>query len=106
MDGHGSSETRFEGLFVPDKVLIVTLIGLKHLRGHLFASLGFLVLSSLLLFFSSLLALVLEVEADRQLEVTLDSSTLVRAVHCIEHLDVDLGTVEGTITSVGLPWMS
>jgi len=106
VDGNRSPETGLEGLLMPHKVLIVTLVSLKQLRGHLLARLGFLVLCSIFLFFGGLLTLVLEVEADGQLEVTLDSSALVGAVHRIEHLDVDLGAVEGTVTSVDRPLMS
>lgn len=58
------------------------------------------------LLFSSTLSLVLKVESNGELEITLDGTTLVLSAQSIEHLDIDLGAVEGTITVVVGPWAS
>ena len=47
--------------------------------------------------------LVSEVEANRQLEIELNSGCLMDSVQAILDLDIDLGTVEGTITRIDLP---
>ena len=46
---------------------------------------------------------VLQIEADGELEVELDGGALVDAVHGVHDLDVDLGTVEGTVAGVDAP---
>lgn len=47
--------------------------------------------------------LVLEIESDGKLEIKLNGTALMRSLEGIEHLDVDLGSVEGSITWVFLP---
>lgn len=47
--------------------------------------------------------LVLEIESDGKLEIKLNGTALMRSFEGIEHLDVDLGSVEGSITWVFLP---
>ena len=49
------------------------------------------------------LRLVGQVEANRKLEIELDGGRLVGATHRVQHLDIDLGTVEGAVTGVHLP---
>jgi len=62
--------------------------------------------SSMSLFISSTFSLVLQVEANWELEVTLNCTTLVGTLHSIENFDVDLWTIESAISSVDLPWLS
>lgn len=50
-----------------------------------------------------LLGLVLEVEANGQLEVELHSAALVRTLEGVVDLNVDLGPVEGSVSWVLLP---
>lgn len=47
--------------------------------------------------------LVLEIESDGKLEIKLNGTALMRSLEGIEHLNVDLGSVEGSITWVFLP---
>jgi len=47
---------------------------------------------------------VLQIEADRQLEVELDGGALVVTLKGITDVNIDLRTIEGTISRVNLPW--
>ena len=51
----------------------------------------------------SLSALVAQVEADGELEVQLDGGGLVDTAKAVQHLDIDLGAVEGSVAGVDLP---
>jgi hypothetical protein len=50
--------------------------------------------------------LVLKIETDGELEIKLHSTTLMRSLQGIEHLDINLGSIESTITWVLLPGLS
>lgn len=63
--------------------------------------------SNLLLNFgAALLASVLEVEADRELEVKLDRSALVRSVESVVQLDIDFRAVESAIALLDRPLLA
>ncbi len=49
---------------------------------------------------------VLELKANRQLEVQLDGGTLMRALKGIPNVDVDLGSIECAIARVDLPGLA
>jgi hypothetical protein len=53
-----------------------------------------------------MISFVLEVKTDGKLEIELDSTALMRSLESIEYLDVDLRSVESTITWVLLPGLS
>jgi len=100
-------EARFEGLLLPDELFIVHIVGFKNLAAKLvIMSLLFFEFRSMSLFISSSLCLVLQVEANWELEIALDSTALVGSLHSIENFDVDLWTIESAISSVDLPWFS
>ena len=102
------AEARLELLFLPGVLLSVILIGWEDLRVELcllLVCLGpFLGYSSLLLCRG--LALILQVEANRLLEVDLDRSALVLPLQGIVDLAIDFGSVEGAITMVERPGQS
>ena len=54
----------------------------------------------------SVFTLILEVEPDWELEITLDCTALMLSLHAIKDLDVDLWSIEGTTTLVHFPWLS
>lgn len=56
--------------------------------------------------FVSLLSSILKVKSDGKLEVELDSSALVGSLEGIVKLDVDLRTVECTVSVFGGPFFS
>lgn len=53
-----------------------------------------------------LIGLVLKIKTDRELEIELNGTALMRSLQCIEDLDINLGSIEGTITWVLLPGFS
>ena len=64
---------------------------------------AFLQLLGVKLLLSTAFSLVLQIEADWQLEVTLDRAALVLALEAVVYLDVDLGTVEGAVSLIDRP---
>lgn len=103
MDDHRSAEARLKGLLLPCVFLLVVLIRLELLRRKILLGVFALVRGVSSLFFSGRLALVLKVEPDGLLEVTLDGAALVLAFESIVDLDVDFGSVEGAIAMVEGP---
>ena len=101
MNDDGPAEAGLELLLVPRVVLRVVLVGWEVLRGQL--DLLLLVLRGGGLLLCRILGLVLQVEADRLLEVELDGSALVRPVQRVVDLDVDLGPVKGSVAVVEGP---
>ena len=101
MHDDGPAEARLELLLMPRIVLRVVLVGWEVLRGQL--DLLLLVLRGGSLLLCRILRLVLQVEADRLLEVELDGSALVRPVQRVVDLDVDLGPVKGSVAVVEGP---
>ena len=104
MDDDRSAEAGLQLLLLPGVFLSIVLIGWEDLRGKL----GLLALLSFLggnlsLFFSSVLGLILQVEADGLLEVDLDGATLVWSLEGVVDLTIDLGSVERTITVIEGP---
>ena len=97
-----SSETLLQRLFLPGPVVFGVLIGLEKLLVKLL--LGLFLASRLLL--SSSLALVLQIESDWKLEVTLNGSALMSTVHGIEKFDIDLWSVERAIAWIDGVWLS
>jgi hypothetical protein len=53
-----------------------------------------------------MIGLVLEIKSNRQLEVKLHGTTLMRPLQGIKDLDIDLGPIEGTISWVLFPGLS
>ena len=95
-------EPRLQRLLPPDELIV----SLKNLFVQFFFRLLFFKLGSVSLLISSTFSLVLQVETNRELEVTLDGTALVGTLHSIVNFDVDLWTVESAISSVDLPWSS
>lgn len=78
-------------------ILVLLSLGLRSRRSRLLnSSLG-------LTLVHSLASLVLEGEVLGLLEVKLDGGALPRSVEAVQHSDINLGAVEGTITRVELP---
>jgi len=82
---------------------LLTLSGRSALDRLLLEDRSFLDLLALDLGFTSLGTTVLEVELLRKLEVELDGGALELTLESVRDGDVDLGTVEGTVTRVELP---
>ena len=104
MDDDRSAEAGLQLLLLPGVFLSIVLIGWENLRGKL----GLLALLSFLggnlsLFFSSVLGLILQVEADGLLEVDLDGAALIWSLEGVVDLTIDLGSVERTITVIEGP---
>lgn len=107
MHDHWPSEARFEIVFLPREVLVIPFIFLVENGPQFFLLSDFvLVLSVLFLNLGCILALELQVEANRELEVALNGAALMRALKGIVDLDVDLWSVEGSITGVQGPWLA
>lgn len=105
MHNNWATETGFERHFMPRKVSLVVIIRREFLRGELFFLFTHFVfvISISFLLFGGMLALVLEVETHRLLEIDLNGTTLVLSPQGIVNLDIDLGTVERTITDIVSP---
>ena len=106
MHNDGPFESRLEGVLLPSVVFVVHLVSLEDLLVLLQLSHLLLVLRSMGLHFGGTFRLVLKVEADRQLEVALNGSALVRPLQRVKDLDVDLGAVEGAISVVEFPGLA
>ena len=101
MDDHRTSEAWSQLAFLPHEVFFIELDLLEELRVSTYLGCG-------LAFFFVMCyvrSAVLEVEANRQLEVDLHSSALVLSFESIDELDVDLRAVEGAIAFVNLPFL-
>lgn len=55
---------------------------------------------------SSICRLILQVEANRKLEITLNGTTLMSSLKGIVNFNVNLGTIKRAITSVEFPWLT
>ena len=79
MHNNRATETGFKRHFMPRKVSRVVIIGREFLRGELFFLFTHFVfvISISFLLFGGMLALVLEVETQRLLEIDLNGTTLV-----------------------------
>jgi len=99
-------EPRLQRLLPPDELIVIHIVSLKNLFVQFFFRLLFFKLGSVSLLISSTFSLVLQVETNRELEVTLYGTTLVGTLNSIVNFDVDLWTVESAISSVDLPWSS
>lgn len=106
MHNDGTLEARLERVLRPNKVLIVHVVGLEDLLLKLFFEVAFLQLFGMKLLLSTAFSLVLQIEADRKLEVTLDRTALVLALEAVVDLNVDLGTVESAVTRIDRPGMA
>jgi len=95
-----SAETRLKDLLLPLEVVFVHLVSLKDLAAELLVGNLIFVRFNVSLLFSGVSGLVLEVEPDGQLEIALHSSALVSTLESVIDLDINLRTVEGTITGV------
>jgi len=94
-------ETWLKRHLSPCEFLGVVIVRLEHLRVKLLLFLR-LVLEGFL-FLSSSLTLILKVETNRLLEIDLNSTALVLSLKSIVDLNIDLGSVESTITMVESP---
>ena len=102
MNNNWPSETLPEWLLFPGVLLFV-----KRVRWeHLFTELFLLNLYSGLLLFGGSLALVLQVESDWQLEVELNCAALMASSKGIIDLDINLGSIESTLSLIEFPWLS
>lgn len=108
MNDNRSTEARLECLFVPRVLLLIILVWREGLTGklRLLSRIILLLLAIGFLLLSGSLRLVLQVEADGLLEVTLDRTALMSLLERAQHLNVNLGAVEGTITMVVGPWLA
>jgi len=104
VDNDGAFETRLEGMLVPGEIFVVHVILLENL----FWQFNFILILSLIvsvsLLFCGILSLVLQIESDGLLEIAMNGTALVLTFEGIHHLDVDLGSVERTVTVVESPW--
>ena len=91
---------------MPSELMFIVLVGRERLRSKNLLGLLLLQLSYVSLFFCRILALVLQVETNWELEVALDSTALVRSLKCVKHLDVNFWPVEGSIAGVDSPGLS
>jgi hypothetical protein len=103
MDDDGAAETGLNWVLNPGEVLVSHVISLEKLLFVFFLCLLCLILSCMLLFFSSSLRLILQVKPDGELEIALHSTALMATLQCIEYLDVDLRAIESTISVVKFP---
>ena len=103
MHDDGSLEARLERVLRPNKVLVVHVVSLENLLLKLLLEVAFLQLLGVKLLLGTAFSLVLQIEADWQLEVTLDRAALVLALEAVVYLDVDLGTVEGAVSLIDRP---
>lgn len=106
MDDHWASETGLETLFLPNVVIFVHFVLNEDLLCKLLLYLALLLIVGMSLLVSSVLSLVLQVESNRLLEIALNGTTLMMSAQSVVDLDVDLGTVEGTISVVEGPGSS
>lgn len=104
VDDNRATEARLERHLVPREGTSIVLIGGEFLRGHLLLGLGDVLEGSLL--FCSVFMLILEVKAEGLLEVDLNGTALVLSAQRIVDLDIDLGTIEGSITVVESPGLT
>ena len=93
---------------MPRVLLLIILVWREGLTGklRLLSRIILLLLAIGFLLLSGSLRLVLQVEADGLLEVTLDRTALMSLLERAQHLNVNLGAVEGTITMVVGPWLA
>lgn len=103
MNHNGSTETWLERHLLPGPVVLVVLITREELRGKLRLLDLVLVGSILCLLLSGIFSLVLKVETNGGVEVDLDGTALVLSLKSIVDLDVNLGSIEGTISLVDGP---
>jgi len=99
MNHNRSSKTGLEGLLLPFKVFFVIFVSLEHLRAKLLVWINFSLVAGGI-------CLVLQIESNGELEIQLDSSTLMSTLQGIIHLDVNLGAIKSAISRVKLPWLS
>ena len=97
VDHDWSCKALLDGLLLPGIGMIVIFISWEDL--------GFKDLF-LFIFFNILVSLILEVEPDWQVEIKLDGTTLVMSLKSIEYLDINLWSIESTISWVLFPWFS
>ena len=108
MNYNRSTEARLKRLLMPRVLLLIILVWREGLTGklRLLSRIILLLLTIGFLLLSGSLRLVLQVEADGLLEVTLDGTALMSLLERAQHLNVNLGAVEGTITMVVGPWLA
>lgn len=98
MNDNWSCKAFLDRLFLPFKFIFVKLVWLEQLKGlHLF--LIFIISAGIY----HLISLVLKVEPDWKLEIELNGTALMWSLQGIKYFDVDLRTVEGTVSWVKLP---
>ena len=98
MDHHWPSEAGLKGMLFPFEVLVVVLVSLEHLSAKFVVN--------VLILMGGLFGLVLKVEPDGLLEIELHGTALMGSLKNIKDLDVDLWTIEGSVTVVVLPWLA
>jgi len=97
-----SGETGPERLLLPFEIFVIIFILLEQLcrqRLLFLFSAGFLPVS-----FS--IGLVLEVESNWKLEIELNGTALMSSLQGIVNLNIDLWSIEGTISGIQLPWLA
>jgi len=99
VDHDWSGKTWFADLLLPGKVFIIIFVFLEKLSGQFL----FRVSRCRLTLFSSF---ILQVESDWELEIKLDCSALMLSLECIVDLDIDLWSIESTISGVDCPWFT
>lgn len=105
VDDDGAAEARLQLVLAPNKLLVVKFVLTEDLLFELFLLLILILgVMGMSLLFSCVLGLVLKVESNGKLEITLDGTTLVLSAEGVVHLDIDLGAVEGTIAVIVGPW--
>jgi len=105
VDDDGATEARLQLVLAPNELLVVKFVLAEDLLFELFLLLILILgVMGMSLLFSCVLGLVLKVESNGKLEITLDGTTLVLSAEGVVHLDIDLGAVEGTIAVIVGPW--
>ena len=95
-----SLKSGFEGFLLPSEIFIIILIFLEELFSHDLLGHLSLVSFSISLLSSSVLALILQVKADREVEIALNSPALMRSLKGIVDFDVNFRSIKRAITSV------